>query len=70
LIAFRADSEQFVDLDVNLEFKEINHVIMQCITENGKMPGLTAYMDNFTAKSNLRSLAKSNIRTCTPALFV
>jgi len=30
--------------------------------KNGRMPGLPAYMENFTAKSNQRSLAKSNIR--------
>ena len=31
--AQQATKKQFVDLDVNLELKEINHVIMQCITE-------------------------------------
>ena len=29
--AQQATKKQFVDLDVNLELKEINHVIMQCI---------------------------------------
>ena len=57
------NKKQLVDLDVNLELKEMNHVITQCIPENGRIYGLTAYLDNFIVKSNQRSLAKSNTRT-------
>jgi len=44
-----------------------NYAMHRLLEKNGRIYGLTAHMDNFIVKSNLRSLAKSNTRTPVPS---